>query len=405
MHRMHRVVPALMLIPAFMLVSLHDRSIAERPDTEIVVNAINALALDLYPKLKQGDTNLFFSPYSISSALAMTYAGARGTTATQMAKTLHFSGDHQNVAEGFGVLNQSLLDSADRAKCTLDVSNALWGQKGYPFLQEFKELIWNAYRGRFTELDFEKAPGAARNTINKAIEEQTRGKIIDLIPAQSINRDTTLVLTNAIYFKGDWVNVFNHSDTRAGDFRLLDGSTIQVPMMHHTGYYGYAEVDGVQILESFYKGHEFSMIVFLPKEHAELEQFERSLTSERLHSLMGQLPSMQVAVSLPKFTVETPSYMLRGLLANMGMRGAFRNKADFSGISGLRNPVLQDVVHKAFVNVDEKGSEAAAATAVIAFESAPALPTQVFRADHPFLFVIRHNPTKCILFMGRLTKP
>ena len=405
MRRMHRVVPALMLILAFMLVSLHDRSIAKKPESKAVVQAINSLALDLYPKLKQGDANLFFSPYSISSALAMTYAGARGSTATQMAKTLHFSGDRQNVDEGFGVLNQALADSADREGCQLDVANALWAQKGFPFIPEFRALILNAYHGEFNQVDFVKAPEVSRKTINKAVEKQTHGKIFDLMPAGSINKLTNLVLTNAIYFECLWAKVFKEKDTKAEEFTLLNGSKTQVPMMQQETRFGYAAANGLQILELPYKGHEFSLLVFLPKEHDGLEQFEQSLTSEKLHNLAGRLQRTKVKVWLPKFKIDTPSYQLASILGDLGMTDAFTGKADFSAIDGRQDLFLQAVLHKAFVNVDEKGTEAAAATAIgvgsVALREAP----PVFRADHPFLFVIRHNPTKCILFMGRLTKP
>jgi serpin B len=414
MRRLHRVVSALlMLLLACMLVSVNDRSIAKKPaiaektDTQMVVKAINSLALDLYPKLKQGDDNLFFSPYSISSALAMTYAGARGETAAQMARTLNFEGDGENLASGFGALNRSLIPSADQGGCRLQVANGLWGHKGFPFLTEYQDLVVKTYQGRLTDLDFERGPEAARKTINKAVEEQTQGKITDLMPAGSISDLTKLVLTNAIYFKGQWADLFRESQTRPDEFTLLDGSKIPIPMMHHTEEYRYAEIDGVQILDLYYKGKEFSMTVFLPQKPAGLVPLEQTLTAARLHDVMGKLQSGSVAVWLPKFTVNTPSYQLGPILVSMGMRDAFGANADFSGIDGHKDLLLQDVFHKAFVNVDEAGTEAAAATAApIAPKSVrQAQAPPVFRADHPFLFVIRHNPTNCILFMGRLTKP
>jgi serpin B len=414
MRRFHRVALAiLMLLLVCMLVSVNDRSIAKKPATadktapQQVVTAINSLALDLYPKLLKGDENLFFSPYSISSALAMTYAGARGETAAQMAKTFHFSADGKNLASEFGTLNASLDRSASKSGCQLHVANGLWAQKGFPFLKEYQDLIVKAYHGQLADLDFEKAPESARATINKAMTEQTKGKILDLLPPGSIGELTRLVLTNAIYFKGQWADAFDKRDTRPEPFTLLDGSKVQVPMMHQTEEYRYAELDGIQVLDLCYKGREFSMIVFLAKEPAGLGPFEQTLTAAKLDEFWGMFRQTRVAVWLPTFIVKTPSYQLGRILASMGMPDAFGTKADFSGIDGQKDLRLQDVFHKAFVNVDEAGTEAAAATAVpIAPKSIPMTKTPpVFRADHPFLYVIRHNPTNCILFMGRLTKP
>lgn len=401
----------LLLMLAVALVSAPSCSIAEKPtiaekaDSKAAVKAINSFALDLYPKLNNGDENLFFSPYSISAALAMTYAGARGETAAQMARTLHFSEDRERVASGFQTLTKSLTSSAAQSLGRLNVANGLWPQKGLPIIPEFKRLIFNAYDGRLTELNFKEAPEAARKTINKAVEKQTEGKITDLIPSGSINNSTRLVLTNAIYFKAAWASVFDERRTQPRDFTLLDGSKIRVPMMINGGRpYWYAEKDDVQILELPYKKDEFSMIVFLPKEPAGLEKLERSFTMERLENLLGSLQTREVVVLLPRFTVRTHSYRLSQTLCRMGMPDAFGEKADFSGIDGQKDLFLQAVLHKAFINVNEKGTEAAGAAAGVVMRGERRRAVS-FIADHPFLYVIRHNPTNCILFMGRLTKP
>jgi serpin B len=411
MRSLFRVALALLIaLLAFILVSVNDLSIAGKPavdektDTQQVVTAINSLALDLYPKISKGDENLFFSPYSISAALAMTYAGARGETAAQMAKTLHFSAEGKKLASEFGTLNASLDRSAGKSGCQLHVANGLWAQKGFPFLREYRDIIVQAYHGQLADLDFQKTPEAARATINKAVTEQTKGKIVDLLPPGSIGELTRMVLTNAIYFKGQWADVFDKRETQLRPFTLLDGSKVQVPMMSNMKSYRYAEAEGIQILDLWYKGQEFSMIVFLPKEPAGLVPLEQTLTAAKLSKFCGMLFPTRVLVSLPRFTVKTPSYQLGRILASMGMPDAFGTKADFSGIDGQKDLRLQDVFHKAFVNVDEAGTEAAAATAAVAMLGMQSLRTE-FTADHPFLFVIRHNPTNCILFMGRLTKP
>jgi serpin B len=407
MRRLYLVVPAFLVLSfALILVSDKNRSIAAEPDAQMVVKSVNAFAVDLYPKLKEGNDNLFFAPYSISTALAMTYGGARGATETQMAKTLHFENDRQRLPAVFGSLAAGLESSAAQTGCTLNLVNGLWGQKGFPFLKEYQELISQGYRGRLTELDFQKVPEQSRETINKAVEQQTEGKILELIPTGLIDEQTKLVLTNAIYFKGAWAEPFAKKGTQEGEFTLLDGSKIQVQMMRRTGSYGYSEADGLQALELPYKGYAFSLIVFLPKEPAGLAPLEKSLTSEKLAELLDRFREQEVAVSLPRFTIKTPSYRLSRILAALGMTDAFTSKADFSGIDGEKDLCLKDVLHKAFVDVNEEGTEAAAATAVVMRLKAgmPSSPP-VFRADHPFLFVIRHNSTKCILFMGRLTKP
>jgi serpin B len=405
MRRLYRVVPLLLALSSALLLVAENLALAAESDTQPVVKSINAFAVDLYPRLTEGNENLFFAPYSISTALAMTYAGARGATESQMANTLHFRGDQQALHAAFGLLAAGLTRSAAETGCTLNLVNALWGQKGFPFLKEYQELISRGYGGRLTELDFQHAPEVSRGTINKAVEEQTKGKISELVPAGLIDAQTKLVLTNAIYFKGLWGDAFDRNRTHPEDFTLLDGSKIQVPMMHRSGNCGYFQKKGFQILELPYKGNAFSLIVFLPKDPAGLVKLEKSLTSEKLDKWLGKLHEEKVLVSLPRFSVETPSYRLGRVLTEMGMPDAFTVKADFSGIDGSKNLCVKEVLHKAFVDVNETGTEAAGSTAVVTALKGTMWSGPVFRADHPFLFLIRHNPTKCVLFMGRLTKP
>jgi serpin B len=374
-------------------------------DKDWVPQAITGVAVDMYPRLGKGDDNLFFSPYSISAALAMTYAGARGETAAQMANVLHLPSDRVQRGGSFASLARDFALATAQGKVTFDIANALWGQKGFPFLPEYLSLISSDYGGRLTETDFQHEPESARSTINRWVEEMTHGKIVELIPPGEIKGDARLVLTNAIYFKGTWSQAFPREHTRNAPFITSDGSRIEVPTMARKGTFGYFGGEGFQALELPYEGGEISMVVFLPTEIEGLAQFERSVTLSKLEAWLQKLHPQDIWVHLPRFTISSPSSKLGPVLSAMGMTDAFTAKADFSGMDGQKDVFLQEVFHKAFVEVNEEGTEAAAATgAVVALKSSPS-PVPEFRADHPFMFLIRHNPTNCILFMGRLAKP
>ncbi|MHC4911894.1 MAG: serpin family protein [Planctomycetota bacterium] len=398
----------------------------EKSYTETVVKGNNDFALELYAKLVgQQEGNLFFSPYSISTALAMTYAGARGRTEVQMAEVLHFpatvstqiiakspSGlarDQKQFHSAFGTIAKALNARGKKGAYELTVANALWGQKGYGFLQEFLELIETSYSSRLNEVDFIAATEAARQTINTWVEDETKGKIKDLIAKGVLSTMTRLVLTNAIYFKGSWASQFQEEETRDAPFTLLDGEKINAPMMNQTGEFKYMETEDFQGLELPYNDEELSMIIFLPKKFDGLGELEKMLTSENLSKWMAEPRKQKVIVSVPKFKM-TSQFALAKVLKSMGMKSAFsQQKADFSGMSlpqEVEKLFISAVIHKAYVDVNEEGTEAAAATGVVVgVTGVPPEPTPVFRADHPFVFVIRDNQSGSILFFGRVVNP
>lgn len=394
----------------------------EKSYTEIVVKGGNDFALELYAKLaEQQEGNMFFSPYSISTALAMTYAGAHGRTETQMADVLHFptaastqtgakppSGstrDHKQFHSTFCTITKSLNARGEKGAYELIVANALWSQKGYGFLRKFLELIEASYGGKLNEVDFINAAESARQRINAWVEEKTKGKIKDLIAKGVLSSMTRLVLTNAIYFKGNWASQFQEEQTRDAPFTLLDGEKIVVPMMNQTGEFKYMERGDFQVLELPYVDEELSMIIFLPKKFDGLGELEKTLTNENLSKWMAKTHKQKVIVSIPKFKM-TSQFALAEVLMSMGMTDAFSTNADFSGMNGKRDLFISAVIHKAYVDVNEEGTEAAAATAVVVgVTSVPPEPTPVFRADHPFVFVIRDNQSESILFIGRVAKP
>jgi len=373
-------------------------------DAEAVVKGNNVFALDLYGRLRQKDGNLFFSPYSISDALAMTYAGARGQTAEQMATTLHFALPAQRLHPAFGELIRSLNAGGKDRKYQLSVANALWGQKGYTFLPDFIRLTKDVYEGGLKEVDFVKTE-EARKAINHWVEEQTRDKIKDLIPEGALVSDTRLVLTNAIYFKSAWAEAFHEGATKKEDFHLGGGRKVQVPMMHTNEAFRYRDGGTFHALELPYQSRQLSMIVLLPKKVDGLAELEKNLTSARLDEWLKAMKVHQVNVALPKFKFSA-EFSLKDVLSAMGMPLAFSKQADFTGMTTRERLYIDKVLHKAFVDVNEKGTEAAAATAVVVRPtSAPNYPRADFRADHPFVFLIRENRTGSILFLGRVANP
>ena len=377
------------------------------PDVATVVKGGNEFAFDLYAKLKDQPGNLFFSPYSISTALAMTYAGARGRTAEQMATTLHFTLAQEKLHAAFADLINRLNAAGKEGSFQLVVSNALWGQKGYKFLDGFLKLIKESYGGGLQEVDFEGAAEAARKTINDWVAGQTQGKIRDLIPPDALTTLTRLVLTNAIYFKGAWVEQFQKAATKEEPFTVTQDRVVNKPMMHLTKQFGYAEDETTQVLQMRYVGGRILMVVLLPKKVNGLAELEKTLTAQRLEKLLAAMKDKEVNVTFPRFKT-TSEFELAEVLPKMGMVDAFGGGegADFSGMTGNRELSISNVIHKAFVDVNEEGTEAAAATAVILGRGA-APPQEIipFRADHPFLFLIRDDTSGSVLFVGRVVNP
>jgi len=363
-------------------------------------------AFDLYAKLKDAPGNLFFSPYSMSTALAMTYAGARGETAKEMARTLHFELPAGKLHPAFAALMRIQNPAGKEGSYQLSVVNALWGQKGYGFLDGFLALAQTHYGAGLRQVDFVGATEKARQTINQWAEKQTQEKIKDLIPKGVLNKLTRLVLTNAIYFKGAWIHQFKKASTKDEPFRLSPEKKVNVAMMSQTEKFRYMEGKDFQAVELGYRGRGVSMVVFLPKKVDGLAAFEKSLSADNVSKWLAQLRRRRVALWLPKFKT-TSSFRMKKVLSEMGMPAAFGGAADFSGMNGKKDLYIAAVIHKAFVDVNEEGTEAAAATAVVmALKSAfrPEKPV-VFRADHPFLFLIRDRRSGSILFIGRVVNP
>jgi serine protease inhibitor len=373
------------------------------PDVAALVKGNNTFAIDLYGHVCHEDGNLFFSPYTISDALAMTYAGARGKTADDMAATLKFPFQGERLNAAFAGLIQELNKKDMDRKSQLTIANALWGQKGYGFLPAFIKLTKDAYGASLQELDFTKAE-EARKVVNNWVAQQTQDKIKDLLPPGTINDATKLVLTNAIYFKANWQDAFPAAATNKEDFKS-GGKKAKVDMMHVTTFYKFMQNDDMQMLELPYLQNELSMLVLLPRKDDGLAGLEKQLTAANLENWRGELKKHQVNIAFPKFTF-TSSLGLKKVLSDMGMAVAFSGQADFSGMTSRERLCIDAVIHKAFVAVDEKGTEAAAATAVTMMPTAiQEAPMATFRSDHPFLFLIREHKTGEILFMGRVTQP
>lgn len=382
-----------------------------------VVNANNQFAFDLYSELaKTEKDNIFYSPYSISAALAMTYEGAKGKTAEEIKEVFHFpetSVLRPNYAAIYNKINE------DNKEYQLSTGNALWVQQDYLLLNDYSEAVERYYGGKASNVDFIKETEKSRQTINSFIEEQTNNKVKELIPAGQVDHLTRLVITNAIYFKGTWEWEFDKSDTRDKDFYITPENVVKTPMMHmdsDKATFNYADLEKLQILELPYKGDKISMLILLPKQ-GEAYDYEKGeeitynynledieLSSEKLNEYKSEMQETKLsAIYLPKFKFDTKYFMV-STLSEMGMPTAFSMQADLSGIDGSQNLYIQNVIHQAFVQVDEKGTEAAAVTSImIGIKSA--MPSNVFRADHPFIFIIQEKETGNILFMGRMTDP
>ncbi|HEY5922257.1 MAG TPA: serpin family protein [Kofleriaceae bacterium] len=371
-----------------------------------LVDGNTEFAADLYKQVKDKPGNLFMSPHSISIALAMTYAGANTNTATQMAAALHFDVPGTQLHAAFNKLDLELASRAANASGNtipfrLKTANAIFGQKDKTFEGPFLDTLARNYGAGMRVLDFNADPEGSRETINRWVEEQTNDKIKDLLPMGSITDATRLVLSNAIYFSAAWDEPFKAEETADRPFKLADGTNISVSTLHQSHERGYAEGDGYKVAELPYDGGQLSMVVIVPDD---LESFEASLDGARIKAIMDSIQTFLLDLTLPKFKFDAP-LGLKEVLMNLGMVDAFTDGiADFSGIDGTRNLVITDVLHKGFVAIDEKGTEAAAATAVIVGDTSAPLPATLV-VDKPFLFMIRDRPTGAILFVGRVVDP
>jgi len=377
-------------------------------DADALAHADRDFALRLYATQRDRTGNLFFSPASARVALAMTYAGARGETATQMAKALGFAKDAAHVSADYGAIVRGWNDGSDPG-VQLHVVNRLWGQRGKAFAAPFLSVLADRFGAPLERVDFVSAADASRCVINAWVEGKTEHRIKDLLAPGDVRATTRLVLTNATYFKAAWLTPFAKERTSPAPFRVAPGTTVQAPTMHEQGSFAYGELPEAKLLSLPYGKGGMSMLVVLPNDSAGLSAFERSLDVAWLDKALARMSEEHVSVALPKFTT-TARLSLKSALSALGMPIAFDDqRADFGGIDGgtakEERLYLADVIQKAFVVVDEKGTEAAAATAVIvAAPSAVRAPQKTFHADHPFLYFVR-DASGNVLFMGRVTDP
>lgn len=388
-------------------------------DTLVASNT--TFAFHLYTQLKaQEPGNLFFSPYSLSIALAMTSAGARNQTAQQIAQVLHFPPQTAaKIHPLFLQLQQGINQAQQHVK--IQVANALWGEASYPFLPNFREIVARDYDANLNQIDFKNTFSTAHLKINAWVEEKTQQKITQLIKPGLIDNLTRLILVNAIYFKGNWNSPFDQQKTKNAPFWINSHKNINIPMMTQQNQFGYAENQHLQVLELPYVGsltdaeseeslefsfspNRLSMTILLPRQRDGLAQLENLLNQQNLETWLNQIHWQKVKVVIPRFKINTGVELSKTLSA-MGMPDAFNNKADFSGIDGSRALYLTSVIHQAFVDVNEVGTEAAASSGIVVTTRGiqPSMP--VFLADHPFLFLISHKASGSILFLGRLIKP
>jgi serpin B len=373
---------------------------AIEPYVRPVVEANTRFALDLYANLRSRPGNLFFSPFSTSIALAMTQAGAAGATRAEMDQVLHFA-NLEELPSAQGAVIESLDRGANLGGYRLSIANRVWGQSGANIREPYLEIMRRDYHAPFDQLDFMHASEEARETINGWVEEQTEHRIKDLFARSTIHQRTRLVLANAVYFKGRWASQFNPSRTQPAEFAITVSETVEVPLMSQTGKFKFSRESWGSVLEMPYAGADLSMVILLPSETEGLQALESELTLANLNLWLSHLSEEEVHVGLPRFRLET-EYTLNPSLEQLGMRAAFTPSADFSNITDEPDWFLDIVVHKAFCEVNEEGTEAAAATGVgFAVTSAP--PS--FVADHPFAFLIRDHVTGTVLFLGRVMDP
>ena len=381
-----------------------DISNATGEGIDSVISSINRFGLDVFLTLEQENegANIFISPYSLYTALSMTYEGARGRTAEEMFEVMHLVENESLRRSSFASIQNGISGEGDH---NLSTANSIWPQYNKPFKEDFINIIKRFYLGEVNKVDFYNEYEKARILINEWVENETNGKIKDLIPRGVIDPATVMVLTNAIYFRSEWARTFDENLTKDLDFHPEDGRIVSVPMMISRGeesIYNYTEKDGVQVLELPYSGVDLSMLVLLPKD-GDLDSLINGLSWEMIQGMREDLEEMEVEVTFPKFRLSN-KYFMRETLIDMGMKTAFDPSADFTGM--LPEPIwIDQVIHQGFIEVDEEGTEAAAATAVVMKNYSMEPESEIFRADHPFLFIIQERDTGNILFLGKVSDP
>jgi serpin B len=378
-------------------------------DLQALVDAWAGFAVDLFKRLVAGERpaaeNLVVSPSSVATVLAMVLPGARGATADEIVLALHSQLDPERVAAAAGWLDRALVEQARADELDLRISNAVWTQDGLALRPDFERALVEAFRAGLRQVDFQASPEAARRAINQLVSEQTAGKIPELFDPGAIPPDSRLVLTNAIYLEARWLQAFDPEQTRPERFHPPGGGTIEVDMLHRQGSFGYGEGDGWRAVELPYRGGRLVMDVILPDE-GDFDRFRTGLEAEGLRALLGSLASREVRLALPKFTFDS-DLDLGGPLQALGMRAAFTDSADFSGITEQLALRVDRVVQRAHVEVDERGTTAAAATGMtmrLVSVVVPSPPVEL-RVDRPFVFAVRDRMTGALLFIGQVTDP
>jgi serine protease inhibitor len=380
-------------------------SVVLEPDQSAINSGNNQFAIDLYRALRGRPGNVTISPASISNALALTYEGARGTTAEEMARTLHFPSERGQMRLAFHNLLARINGDGSPRPYQLNAANSLWGQSGDSFLPDYLRVASDIYGADLKSVDFRGDASLACRTINSWVDSKTNHLITQLLSPTDVNSNTSLVLVNTLYFKGTWQQPFLKAATSPADFQIAPGKTVSAPFMRQTHSHGYVETADEQILELPYFGGDYAMLVVLPRSVDGLARLEESLTPARIDTWVGKLARRKLAVEIPKLKLSSKVDLSKDL-ASLGMPTAFSSTADFSGIDGKRDLFISAVVHQAVVNVDEEGTEAAAATGVVMKRLAVKQePIPSFRADHPFLYLIRDIKTGSVLFLGRVVDP
>jgi serpin B len=397
---------ALVIFSAFgmTLFSGDPEPLSSKTDPKAIADGNNRFMVKAYKILSEKDENIFISPYSISSALAMTYAGSSGKTEKEMGTALEFSANNTNFHENFGISTRSINSIGEKGEIQLTVANSLWMADGYKFTDEFLRINKTFYQTEMTNLNFAESE-KSRKTINDWVAEKTKDKIKDLIPEGILDALTKLVLTNAVYFKAEWSEQFKKHNTQESVFYTYGGET-RTEMMNLKNRFKYMQNSELQFIEIPYKGGDASMFVLLPKNKDGLKAIEKKLTSDDLDKYVSELKSTEVNLFFPKYKMSL-SYELRDLMRKLGMKEAFSKSADFSKMNGNKDLYISAIIHKTFIAVDEQGTEAAAATAVVM--RMKSMPPQddfaTFKADHPFFYFIKERSSGTILFAGRVTDP
>jgi serpin B len=372
-------------------------------DNSSISNSNNRFAADLYKQIKTEPVNQFYSPLSISSALAMTYAGAYGETLKQMSKTLYFSENQEELHSNFSHLIKMLTETKTEG-IQLNIANSLWLQENMQVLDQYLSITNKYYQAGVNKVNFITSPENSRKTINNWVEKNTNNKIIDLLPDGSIHSQTRMVLVNAIYFNGAWEKVFDKNKNTTEPFFVFKTCETKAIFMNNYINSGFYEDNLLSMVEIPYKNKNQSMIIILPKAKYGLKDVEKLFEQNLLPGYFDKMEDKRINLSIPKFKSES-TYELQEELGKMGMPIAFSNSADFSGITGDKSLAIDKVIHKAFIDVNEEGTEAAAATAVTMRKTAILLDEVQFKADHPFIYLIKDNETNTILFVGRLMNP